>query len=71
MMSKITNGPNDRSRDDSIAQSGPGIPDDSSAPVEASDNDIAEARRKLQQGADACESTKLERQLERPKHGTA
>ncbi|KAA0690950.1 hypothetical protein DTW90_29095 [Neorhizobium sp. P12A] len=70
-MSKITNGPNDRPRDESIAQSGPGIPDDSSAPVTASDKEIEEARRKLRSGYRPSESVELERQLERPKHGTA
>lgn len=70
-MSKISKGPNARPKDASIAQSGPGIPDDSSAPVEASDKDVEEARRKLRKGDDVADSTKLERQLERPKHGTA
>ncbi|KAA0685654.1 hypothetical protein DTW90_34890 [Neorhizobium sp. P12A] len=70
-MSKITNGPNDRPKDESIAQSGPGIPDDRRAPVTASNKEIEEARRKLKSGDRPTESVELERQLEHPKHGTA
>jgi hypothetical protein len=70
-MPKITDGVNDRSRDDTIAQTGNGIPDDSGNAVEASDEEIARVRSKL--GADAPKDAKdgLEKQLERPKHGTA
>ncbi len=39
---KISNGPNARPRDETIAQTGPGLPNDSSAPVEI---DEEEARR--------------------------
>jgi hypothetical protein len=70
-MFKITNGTNDRPRGSGIGQSGPDLPDDSSEPVDASDKEIEEARRKLRKGDDAPESVQLERQLERPKHGTA
>jgi hypothetical protein len=62
-MSKITNGTNDGARDEIIAQRGPGIPDDSNTPVEASDKEIGEARRKLRKGNDASDSIQLERQL--------
>jgi hypothetical protein len=60
-MSKITNDPNDRPRDSSISQSGPGLPDDTSAPVEVSDKEIEEARRKLREGDDAPDNIQLER----------
>lgn len=47
MTSKISDGANDRSRDDTIAQTGPGLPDDTSKPVEASEEEIEQIRRKL------------------------
>ena len=34
-MSKITNGLNDRPRDETVAQSGEGLPDDSGKPIDA------------------------------------
>jgi hypothetical protein len=45
---KITTGPNDRPRDETIAQSGGGLPDDSSAAVDVNQNRIARIREKLQ-----------------------
>ncbi|MEF0941921.1 hypothetical protein [Rhizobium sp. BR 362] len=69
-MMKITNGANDRPKNETIAQTGAGIPDDSGASIEASDEEIARVREKL--GTDhKKEKEDLERQLERPKHGTA
>lgn len=44
---KITNGLNDRPRDETIAQSGGGIPDDSSQPLEIDDAEVERVRRKL------------------------
>ncbi|WP_165422527.1 hypothetical protein [Rhizobium ruizarguesonis] len=38
-MSKITDGLNDRPKGSTIAQSGPGLPDDSSRPIEATDQE--------------------------------
>ncbi|WP_149343500.1 hypothetical protein [Neorhizobium sp. P12A] len=70
-MSKITNGPNDRPKEESIAQSRPGIADDSSTRVTVSAKEIKGARRKLRSGDHPSENIELERQLERSKHGTA
>lgn len=70
-MSSISKGPDHRAREPGIAQSKPGLRDDSGPPVEASDKEIEEARRKLRKGDDTADSIKLERQFERPKHGTA
>ncbi len=70
-MTKITDGANDRPKDETIAQSGNGIPDDSGAPIEASDEEIARVRAKLGTDDRHDEKEDLERQLERPKHGTA
>jgi hypothetical protein len=58
VMHKITNGPNDRPRDETIAQSGPGFPDDSGTPIEASDEEVERVRAKLME-------------MERPKDGGA
>jgi hypothetical protein len=45
--SKITTGLNDRPKSASIAQSGPGIPDDSGSPIEADDGQIERMKEKL------------------------
>jgi hypothetical protein len=44
---KITDGLNDRSRNDTIAQSGAGIPDDSGTPIAVDDDAVARAREAL------------------------
>ena len=44
---KITDGLNDRPRNETIGQSGAGLPDDTSQPIEASDEEIARMREKL------------------------
>ncbi|WP_137389909.1 hypothetical protein [Rhodoligotrophos defluvii] len=49
---KITTGPNDRPRDETIGQSGPGLPDDSSRPVEVDEAEIERARQALERNAD-------------------
>jgi hypothetical protein len=48
--SKITTGANDRPKDETIAQTGAGIPDDSSLPIEISDEEVERARQKLTEG---------------------
>lgn len=45
---KITEGLNDRPRNDTIGQTGPGIPDDSSEPIEVSDAAVERARDSLE-----------------------
>jgi hypothetical protein len=44
---KITTGANDRPRNSSIAQTAPGLPDDTSRPVEISDEEVERVARKL------------------------
>lgn len=44
---KITTGTNDRPKSETIAQTGEGLPDDSSQPVEATDDQIERAKRSL------------------------
>lgn len=55
---KISNGPNDRARNETIAGTGPGIADDALAPGEdvpeaPSDEEVARVAKKL--GADAAD----------------
>lgn len=46
---KITTGPNDRPKDETIAQTGPGLPDNTSQPVEATDEQIERAKESLRE----------------------
>ncbi|WP_127752494.1 hypothetical protein [Devosia sp. 1566] len=48
--SKATTGANDRPKDETIAQTGAGLPDDTSLPVDVSDEDVERARQKLTEG---------------------
>jgi hypothetical protein len=43
----ISNGPNARPRDESIASTAPGIPNDSSEPLEIDEKEVAEIENKL------------------------
>ncbi|MCO5730555.1 hypothetical protein [Rhizobium sp. SSA_523] len=76
-MSKIADGLNDRPKDASIAQSGPGLPDDSSQPIEATDEEVERVRAKLQNDArdvdEAREKVKkeIDDQVELPQRGSA
>jgi hypothetical protein len=45
---KITTGTNDRPRNETIGQSGEGLPDDSSTPLEVDETAVARLRDKLQ-----------------------
>jgi hypothetical protein len=45
--SKITTGSNDRPVDSSIAQTAPGLPDDSSLPPDVSEEEVERVREKL------------------------
>ena len=47
MKSKISNGLNDRPIDETISSTAPGLPDDSSHPVEISDDEIRRMEEKL------------------------
>jgi hypothetical protein len=73
-MTKIADGLNNAPKDSTIAQSGPGLPDDSSQPIEATEEEALRIPSKLE-GTDQAdrkdEADDLTRQLARPKHGTA
>jgi hypothetical protein len=73
-MTKITTGPNDAPKDATIAQSGLGLPDDSSQPVEATEEEAHRIKAKLDNADDEerkDDARDLAAQLARPKHGTA
>lgn len=70
-MSKITDGPNDRPKDSTIAQSGPGLPDDSGQPVEATDQDSERVRAKFEDDARKKVKAEIDEQVEKPQRGTA
>lgn len=69
---KITGGMNDRPQKDTIAQSGAGIPDDSSRPIEADDATIGRVGETLSHG-NARERLKDEvrQEIEKPQRGSA
>jgi hypothetical protein len=70
MTNKISTGLNDRSRDDTIAQSGPGIPDDSSKAVEVSDAEVEQVRSKLKDNARAKLLKEVDEQIDKPQRGS-
>jgi hypothetical protein len=55
---KITEGLNDRPRNDTIGQTGPGIPDDSSERIEVSDGAVERARDSLEKLSGRSEDSK-------------
>lgn len=69
---KITNGANDRPKNETIAQSGGGIPDDSGSVVDITDEEVERTRDKLT-GGDAHErlSKQVQEEIELPLKGSA
>ena len=70
-MTKITDGLNDRPKDASIAQSGPGLPDDSSQPLVATDEEVERVRAKLQDDGREKVKKEIDEQVEKPQRGSA
>jgi len=70
-MSKITDGLNDRPKDSTIAQSGPGLPDDSSQPIEATEEEAVRIRAKFEDDARAKVKREIDEQVEKPQRGSA
>ncbi len=66
-MSKMTDGLNDRPKEATIAQSGPGIPDESSQPIEATER----VRAKLQDDGREMVKKEIDGQVEEPQRGPA
>ncbi|AXV18321.1 hypothetical protein CYG48_21535 (plasmid) [Neorhizobium sp. SOG26] len=71
MTEKITPGLNDRPRESSIAQSGPGLPDDSSSPIEVSEQQIERARDQLVGSNRETLKKEVQEQIEKPQRGSA
>jgi hypothetical protein len=70
--SKITNGANDRPKDDTIAQTGDGIPDDSGAPIDVSDEEVERTRNKLRGGTSHEDlMNEVEEEIDLPTKGSA
>ncbi|ACS59975.1 MULTISPECIES: hypothetical protein [Rhizobium] len=70
-MSKTTNGLNDRPKDSTIAQSGPGLPDDSGQPIEATNQEVERVRAKFEGDARKKLQAEIDEQVEKPQRGTA
>lgn len=70
-MSKITDGLNDRPKDSTIAQSGPGLPDDFSQPIEATEEEADRIRAKFEDDARAKVKREIDEQVEKPQCGSA
>ncbi|MGV2103968.1 hypothetical protein [Rhizobium sp. 21-4511-3d] len=70
-MSKITDSLNDRPKDSTIAQSGPGLPDDSSQPIEATEEEADRIRAKFEDDARAKVKREIDEQVEKPQRGSA
>lgn len=63
---KITTGSNE-----TIAQTGDGIPDDSSAPVEVDDGEVERVRQKLEGNAREKLMDEVREEIELPQKGSA
>jgi hypothetical protein len=50
MTAKTSTGPNARPKDETIAQTGPGLPNDTSRPVEIDEREADEVAKKLNRG---------------------
>ena len=70
-MTKITDGLNDRPKDASIAQSGPGLPDDSSQPIEATNEEVERVSAKLQDDGREKVKKEIDEQVKKPQRGSA
>ena len=69
--SKITTGNNDRPKNETIAQTGGGIPDDSSAPVDVDDTEVERVRQKLEGNAREKLMQDVKDDIELPQKGSA
>lgn len=69
MKEKITSGANDRPKNETIAQSGRGLPDDSGSVIEVDEEGVAKVREKLEEtdrhliDAGDSETSKVNRDL--------
>ncbi|MFN7027491.1 MAG: hypothetical protein ACK4QP_23785 [Pseudorhizobium sp.] len=69
---KITDGLNDRPRDETIAQTGGGIPDDSGKPLDADDAEVERVRQTICGGNNRQQlKEEVREQIEKPQRGSA
>ena len=70
---KITTGANDRPKNETIAQTGSGIPDDTGTPLDISDEEVERVRRKLSGDTGAREKllAEVEEEIDLPQKGSA
>ena len=68
---KITDGLNDRPLNDTIAQTGGGIPDDSGSPVEVEPGEVERVRAKLGLKPGQTTQEKVEEATDLPQRGSA
>ncbi len=68
---KITTGNNDRPKNETFAQTGDGIPDDSSAPVDVDDAEVERVRQKLEGDGREKLMQEVEEDIELPQKGSA
>lgn len=68
--SKISTGTNDRSRNETIAETGPGIPDDSGRLVELTDAEIERMTASLLRGRRNPLKDELDEQIDLPQKGS-
>ena len=60
---KISTGPNARPRETTIAQTGEGLPDDTSTPIAVDEREVERVRQKLTEGTSMESQTDLENQI--------
>jgi hypothetical protein len=66
---KITTGANDRPKDETIAQSGEGLPDDLADPVEVDESAVERARQNLEESPRKERKRKVEEEIESSQKG--
>jgi hypothetical protein len=67
---KVSTGTNDRSRNETIAETGPGIPDDSGRLVELTDAEIERMKASLLRGRRNPLKDELDEQIDLPQKGS-
>jgi hypothetical protein len=67
---KITTGTNDRPRNETVAESAPGIPDDSGHPVELTDAEIERVKDSLLRGRQNELKDEVDEQTDLPQKGS-
>ncbi|WP_407866781.1 hypothetical protein [Phyllobacterium phragmitis] len=67
---KISTGANDRPRNETIGQTGEGLPDDSARPLDTDEREIDRTREQLQDDAREKLRKELKKEIELPQKGS-